>query len=691
MAISHIAVRTHKRSAGHNVAAVLAYRRGTALVCPRTGEIHDYTRRSGVARCGTVAAVDTPLTQSLDALVAGIEGAERRRDSRISRDVQVALPCELSEPQNYELTQAFAKALAERYHTLASWAVHRPHRNDDGDPRNVHAHIVIPTRALDETGQLGRKLVELDHPKQSRDEIKAIRLLWEETANAALIEAGVSARVDVGRREDGDPAPTLGPTHAAVERKARRQLGHRTAGVPVAELVTDGQSVTGRGRRLEEHERRRRRRRVREQNTATRLLTPNEGLSDAGEVVLESLEAAPKPERIPPPAVRPDQALGATTAVRAAPKPERIPPPAVRPDQALGATTAVRAAPKPERIPSPAVRPDQALGATTAVRAPPKPERVPPPAVRPDQALGATTAVRAPPKPERIPSPAVRPGQALGATTAVRAVPDNERAPSPPVFTLTRRGHSGTLRGLHKLHQMLNRLRERETSLGQKAARVQAQTEVPTTPEEIQQAQEYLKGRSHLERPSLRTVIEQIAQARLEGTEAEAPETDEWRRQWSIRWVIGPHTKERPKTENPYELDTYNRGAVRSPKSAEAVARALDRALIGTCKEHYGPESPLGPPPAEHFHAFTAEGRKRKRMQAINNALRAWHDGFNRFMDDLMRIVTPHEVQIWRDRGREKRRDDEIRNELRQQRLQQNRHHSETTQRRKRDDYGIGD
>ena len=615
MAIGHIAVRTHKRGAGHCAAAVLAYRHGTALVCPRTGEIHDYTRRSGVARCGTVAVVDTPLTQSLDALVAGIEGAERRRDSRISRDVQVALPCELSEPQNYELTQAFAKALAKRYHTLASWAVHRPHRNDDGDPRNVHAHIVIPTRTLDKTGQLGRKLVELDHPKQSRDEIKAIRLLWEETANAALIEAGVSARVDVGRREDGDPAPTLGPTHAAIERKAKRRRGHRTAGVPVAELVTDGQSVTGRGRRLEEHEHRRRHRQGREQNTATRLLTPNEGLSDAGEVVLESLEAPPKPERVPPPAVRPDQALGATTAVRAPPKPERVPPPAVRPDQALGATT------------------------------------------------------------------------------AVRAVPDNERAPSPPVFTLTRRGHSGTLRGLHKLHQMLNRLRERETSLGQKAARVQAQTEVPTTPEEIQQAQEYLKGRGHLERPSLRTVIEQIAQARLEGTEAEAPETDEWRRQWSIRWVIGPHTKERPETENPYGLDTYNRGAVRSPKSAEAVARALDRALIGTCQEHYGPESPLGPPPAEHFHASTAEGRKRKRMQAINNALRAWHNGFNRFMDDLTRIVTPHEVQIWRDRRREKRRDDEIRrdDELRQQRLPQNRHHSETTQRRKRDDYGIGD
>ena len=578
MAIGHIAVRTHKRGAGHSAAAVLAYRHGTALACPRTGEVHDYTRRSGVARCGTVAAVDTPLTQSLDALVAGIEGAERRRDSRISRDVQVALPCELSEPQNYELTQAFAKALAERYHTLASWAVHRPHRNDDGDLRNVHAHIVIPTRALDETGQLGRKLVELDHPKQSRDEIKAIRLLWEETANATLIEAGVSARVDVGRREDGDPAPTLGPTHAAVERKARRQRGHRTTGVPVAELVADGQSVTGRGRRLEKHERRRR---IREQHTA---IHPTLDKGGDGEVVLESLRAIPEDERAP--------------------------------------------------------------------------------------------------------SPLVRPGQDFGATTAVRAVPEDERAPSPPVFTLTQRGHSVTLHGLHKLHQALktlNRLRERETSSGQIAARVQARTEGLPTPREVEQVQEYLKGISDLGRPSLRTVIERIAQARLDGTEAQAPETAE--RQWRIRRVIGPHTKGRPQVENPYGLDRYNRGAVRSPESAEAVARELDRALIRTCKEHYGPESPLGPPPAQHFVAFTAKGKKRKRMLAIDNALRAWHHEFNQFMEYLTRIVIPHEVQIWRDRVRERRRD----SQSRQQRVPQGRERSETTQQRERGGSGIVD
>ena len=471
--------------------------------------------------------------------------------------MQVALPCELSEPQNHELTQAFAKALAKRYHTLASWAVHRPHRNDDGDSRNVHAHVVIPTRALDETGQLGRKLVELDHPKQSGNEIKAIRLLWEETANAALIEAGVSARVNVGRREDGDPAPTLGPTHAAVERKARRRRGHRTAGVPVAELVTDGQSVTGRGRRLEKHERRRRRRQGRDQNTA---IQPTLDEGGDGEVVLESLRAIPEDERAP--------------------------------------------------------------------------------------------------------SPAVRPGQVFGATTAVRAVPEDERAPSPPVFTLTRRGHSDTLRGLDELHQTLDRL--------QKAARVQVQ--------------EYLKGNSNLGRPSLRTVIERVARERLDG-KAGAPETDERRRQWRIRRVIEPHTRERPRAENPNGLDKYNHGPLRSPKSAEAVARELDRALIRTCKEHYGPESPLGPPPAVHFAAFTAKGQERKRELAIDNALRAWDNGLTRFMEYLTRIVIPHEVQIWRDRDRERRRD----NQLRQQRMQHGRHRSKTTQRRNRDNSDIGD
>ena len=600
MAIGHIAVRTHKRSAGHSAAAVLAYRHGTALVCPRTGEIHDYTRRSGVARCGTVAAVDTPLTQSLDALVAGIEGAERRRDSRISRDVQVALPCELSEPQNYELTQAFAKALAKRYHTLASWAVHRPHRNDDGDPRNVHAHIVIPTRALDETGQLGRKLVELDHPKQSRDEIKAIRLLWEETANAALIEAGVSARVDVGRREDGDPAPTLGPTHAAVERKARRQLGHRTTGVPVAELVTDGQSVTGRGRRLEKHERRRRRRRVREQNTATRLLTPNEGLSDAGEVVLESLEATPEPELAPSPAVRAGQVFGVTTAVRAVPEDELAPSPAVRAGQVFGATTAVRAVPKPECVPPPAVRSDQALGATTAVRAAPKPERVPPPAVRSDQALGATTAVRAAPKPERVPPPAVRSDQALGATTAVRAAPKPEAVPPPVKFwSIISQGWSTGLDALRREVELLNakieRLRNRERRQRAPQPPLTANAHgLPPTPEDLQAARQWLTrtvGPSQ-HGTSIPTVADSIARQRLT---ANVSLHESHPQRYSERPTLPKAISQlAPRAAPGYTgnafgpiPDRMNTGACRTEKGAEQAAQVLDRAIDDIAREHF--------------------------------------------------------------------------------------------------------
>ena len=549
MAIGHIAVRTHKRGAGHSAAAVLAYRHGTALVCPRTGEIHDYTRRSGVARCGTVAAVDTPLTQSLDALVAGIEGAENRRDSRISRDVQVALPCELSEPQNYELTQAFAKALAERYHTLASWAVHRPHRNDDGDPRNVHAHIVIPTRALDETGQLGRKLVELDHPKQSRDEIKAIRLLWEETANAALIEAGVSARVDVGRREDGDPAPTLGPTHAAVERKARRQRGCRTAGVPVAELVTDGQSVTGRGRRLEEHEHRRRHRQGREQNTATRLLTPEVGLSDAGEVVLESLEAAPEDERVPTPAVRPDQVFGATTAPRAAPEDERVPTPAVRPDQVFGATTAPGAAPEDERVPPPAVRSDQALGATTAPRAAPKPEAVPPPV---------------------------------------------------KFWSIISQGWSTGLDALRREVELLNakierlRNRERRQRAQQPPLTANAHGLPPTPDEELQAARQWLTRTVGPSRHgiSIPTVADSIARQRLT---ANVSLHESHPQRYSERPTLPKAISQLAPRAAPGYLgdpfgdipDSLNTGTCRTEKGAEQAAQVLDRAIDDIAREHF--------------------------------------------------------------------------------------------------------
>ena len=246
MAVGHIAIRSHTRSQGHSAAAAVAYRCATRILDERTGELHDYRRR---ALRGDV--VESSLTagpwSDAQAFATAIETAERRKNSMILRDIQPAIPCELSEADQVALTADFAEQLAARYGTQTLWAVHRAHAR--GDWRNSHGHIVLPTRRLNEAGDsFGKKLRELDCKPQSSIEVKAIRKLWETTANRYLARAKSPIRVDCGRRRDGDPMPTLGPVATSLERRARPDEPPQA----VTDLVTDSAAppVTDTGRAL---------------------------------------------------------------------------------------------------------------------------------------------------------------------------------------------------------------------------------------------------------------------------------------------------------------------------------------------------------------------------------------------------------------------------------------------------------
>ena len=251
MAIGHISIRVHTRSKGHSAAAGLAYRMGVDLVDSRTGVEHLYARRTkygDIVGCGMAGA---GAFGDVAALAVAIEAAEKRKNSSLMRDVQVALPWELNDKQCADLTAEFSALLAQRYRTHTAWSVHRPDKR--GDARNTHSHIVVPTRELD-NGVFGKKLRILDDHKTGRVEVAEIRQLWERTANTHLARAGHAARVDVSRREDGNPVPTLGRGCTAIEREAAVERGERVENRSVADLVSSGEAVTWRGTALRRHQ-----------------------------------------------------------------------------------------------------------------------------------------------------------------------------------------------------------------------------------------------------------------------------------------------------------------------------------------------------------------------------------------------------------------------------------------------------
>ncbi len=193
MAIYSASVKTVSRGGGRSATAAAAYRNGEEITDMRTGEVHDYRRRTGVEYVASFAPEGMTPQPSAE-LWNRAEAAEVRRNARVAREVLVALPHELTTEQRRDLAKSIAQGLADRYGTAGTLAVHRPDR--EGDNRNDHVHILMTTRRLEPSGELGEKTRELDDVKRGPEEVEWIRELVEVRTNRALELAGRSERVD---------------------------------------------------------------------------------------------------------------------------------------------------------------------------------------------------------------------------------------------------------------------------------------------------------------------------------------------------------------------------------------------------------------------------------------------------------------------------------------------------------------
>lgn len=221
MAIYHCSVKCVKRSEGRSATAAAAYRSGERIVDERTGEIHDYTRRSGVESTELVFPDHVTTRPDREKLWNTAEKAETRKNAQVAREVEIALPDELTADQRRELAVDFARQLAERYNVAADVCIHQPGK--EGDQRNHHAHILLTTRTIEADGTLGKKTRILDDQKSGPAEIQKIREMWAQVCNASLEHAGHSERIDHrSLREQGEERQATkhqGPAVTAIERK----------------------------------------------------------------------------------------------------------------------------------------------------------------------------------------------------------------------------------------------------------------------------------------------------------------------------------------------------------------------------------------------------------------------------------------------------------------------------------------
>ena len=101
-------------------------------------------------------APDAEWALDRSALWNAAEVSEKRKDARVAREFEIALPHELSAAQRLALTREFAQGLADKHGAAVDFAIHAPHGETDG--RNFHAHLMMTTRALSANG-LGDKTI----------------------------------------------------------------------------------------------------------------------------------------------------------------------------------------------------------------------------------------------------------------------------------------------------------------------------------------------------------------------------------------------------------------------------------------------------------------------------------------------------------------------------------------------------
>ena len=186
MAIYHYSATVIRRSAGRSATAAAAYRAGIRIEDKRTGEIHDYSRKQGVYGSEILAPEGSPeWVKERARLWNEVERVEKRKDSQLAREINVALPVELDHSQKQNLVRKFSQSQFVEKGMVADVAYH------DFQGQNPHAHILLTMREINPKG-FGKK----NRNWNERGLLREQRESWSHYANKALERAGHEEKID---------------------------------------------------------------------------------------------------------------------------------------------------------------------------------------------------------------------------------------------------------------------------------------------------------------------------------------------------------------------------------------------------------------------------------------------------------------------------------------------------------------
>jgi len=209
MAIYHFSAKMISRANGSSALAAAAYRSASRLYDARLERHHDFANKAGVVHSEVLLPDGAPEEwQDREKLWNAVEAAELRKDAQLAREVEFALPRELSQADCIELARGFVAREFVARGMVADLNVHWD-QGADGEPK-PHAHVMLTTRSVDGEG-FGQKVRDWNRT----DLLEQWREAWANHLNRALANQDIEARVDHRTLEaqgiDLEPQNKIGP------------------------------------------------------------------------------------------------------------------------------------------------------------------------------------------------------------------------------------------------------------------------------------------------------------------------------------------------------------------------------------------------------------------------------------------------------------------------------------------------
>lgn len=171
MAIYHLSVKIISRSQGRSAVAAAAYRAAEKMENEYDGIVHDFRKKGWVAQREILVPEHAPLEYSDRCMLwNAVEKSEKRKTAQLAREIEIALPRELSLPQQIELLRQYIEDKFVAEGMCADYVIHNPPLRDDKNRPvdyagnllkdkkdfifpNPHAHIMLTMRPIDKNGK----------------------------------------------------------------------------------------------------------------------------------------------------------------------------------------------------------------------------------------------------------------------------------------------------------------------------------------------------------------------------------------------------------------------------------------------------------------------------------------------------------------------------------------------------------